>query len=265
MGPIGKFEALTRSGFAARGITYILIGYLALKAGRATGPSGALQTIADSGLGGFALGLIGVGLLAYGAWRLLEAWFDLEGHGADAKGAAVRIGHGLGGAVHIFLGFLALELVMGVAGASAGSDGGARTATSWLLELPGGEVIVRLVGAAFVAAGAAHAVQAVKLRFLKQLDARASSQEWVKWTGRLGYLARGAIFVLVGLFFWRAGTTENPQAAGGMGEAIASLSGWAQAAVAAGLVLFGLFSIVQAIYRRISDPQVVERLKARLA
>jgi hypothetical protein len=43
---IARFETLTRIGFAARGITYILVGWLAIEAGRATGASGALASLA---------------------------------------------------------------------------------------------------------------------------------------------------------------------------------------------------------------------------
>jgi hypothetical protein len=266
MEPIARFETLTRIGFAARGLTYLIVGYLAIEAGRATGTSGALRAMAESGTGRLALGVVAVGLLAYGAWRILEAAFDLEGSGTDAKGSVVRTGHGLSGIAHIFLGLLALGLATGMAGSGGGGEGeSARSATSWLLDLPAGATIVRLVGVVLMAVGAYQAVQAIRLRFLRQLDARAASQAWVKWVGRLGYLARGAVFILIGSFFWRAGETANAQQAGGMGDAIGSLSGWMQVAVAAGLALFGLFSIVQAIYRRITDPHAVERLKARFA
>ncbi len=64
--------------------------------------------------------------------------------------------------------------------------------------------------------------------------------------------------------FWRAGAFESAGAAGGTGEALASLSGTTQIVVAAGLVMFGIFSLVQAVYRRITDPHVVERLQARM-
>lgn len=264
MQPIARFETLTRLGFAARGITYILIGWLALKAGRATDPSEALATLAE-GPGRFLLGLIALGLAAYGAWKLLEAAFDLEGHGGDAKGTAARIGHGVSGAAHLFLALTALELAIGSPDAGGGGGETAREATSWLLTLPAGGLLVRVIAAALLAVGAFQIVQAVRLQFLRQLDPGAASKAWVKWVGRLGYLARGVVFGLVGVMLWRAGEAASPGAAGGTGDALASLSGTTQAIVAAGLAMFGIFSLVQAVYRRITDPQVVERLKARFA
>lgn len=263
MGSIGRFETLTRIGFAARGLTYILIGWLALRAGQAAGASDALGTLAGGGPGTLVLALAAVGLFAYGAWRLLEAALDIEGAGDDAKGIAVRFGHGLSGAAHLFLGFTALELALG-SGSGGGDGESARAATSWLLDLPAGHLLVRLIAVGLIAAGAFQVVEAVKLHFLKQIEPQAASKQWVKWVGRLGYLARAAVFVLIGLMFWQAGANDNAAAAGGTGDALAGLSGTTQMLVAAGLVLFGVFSLVQAAYRRITDPHVVARLRARV-
>jgi hypothetical protein len=47
-----------------------------------------------------------------------------------------------------------------------------------------------------------------------------------------------------------------------MGAALGSLPATLQMAVAAGLLLFGVFSFVEAVYRRINDPQVLERMKS---
>jgi hypothetical protein len=46
-----------------------------------------------------------------------------------------------------------------------------------------------------------------------------------------------------------------------MEQALASLSGTLLSGVALGLLLFGLFSFVEARYRRINDPNAVARLK----
>jgi len=112
-----------------------------------------------------------------------------------------------------------------------------------------------------VVGGLAQAWSAYKLDFLKQLDGRAAQRAWVKWSGRLGYVARGAVFVMIGLLLWRAAGAHDPGAAGGVGEALGAFSGTGHLLVAAGLGLFGVFSLVQAVYRRITNPQVVQRLE----
>jgi hypothetical protein len=264
MNAVPRFETFTRLGFAARGVLYLLVAYLPIAAGRNSGSSDVLRSMADGGASRLALVVIALGLLAYGAWRALEAALDLEGAGGGAKGVMVRLGHGLSGAVHVMLGLLAAGLALGLVGQGGGGEGTDK-ATGWMMDLPGGESLVRLLAAAFMVGGVLQAWSAWRLKFLKQLDSRAASQAWVKWTGRLGYIARGVVFVLIGLLLWRAAGAHNPEQAGGMGEALGTLSGNTRLLVAAGLGLFGVFSLVQAVYRRITNPQVLDRLQGRAA
>ncbi|RAK52514.1 DUF1206 domain-containing protein [Phenylobacterium deserti] len=259
MNAVVRFETFTRLGFAARGVLYLLIAYLAIRAGRDAGSSDVLRSLAD-GPARLLLGLIALGLLAYGAWRCLDAAEDLEGAGSGAKGAVSRLGHALSGGAHILLGLLAAGLAIGLVGQGGGGEGADRAA-GFALDLPGGSLLLRLVAAAFVVGGFAQAWSAYKLEFLKQLDGRAAQRAWVKWSGRLGYAARGAVFVMIGLLLWRAASAQDPGAAGGVGEALGAFSGTVHVLVAAGLGLFGVFSLVQALYRRITNPQVVQRLE----
>ncbi len=81
------------------------------------------------------------------------------------------------------------------------------------------------------------------------------------WLGRAGYAARGIVFVIIGWSLLQAGLSDSAAQAGGMEQALASLSGTLLAGVALGLLLFGLFSFVEARHRRINDPKVAMRLK----
>src|SRR5687768_10435456 len=103
---IANITLLTRIGFAARGIMYVLIGYLAIRAGRTQSGTEALATL-DSGAGKLLLILMALGFLAYGIWRLSEAAIDSEGHGSDAKGWAIRAGGAVSGILHIGLALFA--------------------------------------------------------------------------------------------------------------------------------------------------------------
>lgn len=245
-----QLETFTRLGFAARGLLYLLVAYMAVSLGRNAGSSDVLRSLAEDGSGRLLLVLIALGLLAYGAWRCLEAAQDLEGAGDGAKGAIVRGGHALSGGAHVLLGLLAAGLAFGLVGTGGGN--GADEATGRALRLPAGALLVQFVAIGFGLGGLAEGWNAYRLKFLDQLDSRAASQSWVKWVGRLGYLARGVVFILIGFLLWGAGGDDNPARAGGMGEALGSLSGTSRAVVALGLGLFGVFSLVQAVYRRIS-------------
>jgi hypothetical protein len=72
------------------------------------------------------------------------------------------------------------------------------------------------------------------------------------------------VFIIIGWFFLQAGLSSNASEAGGVEEALSSLSGVGFAMVALGLLLFGLFSMIEARFRRINDPNVLSRLRALL-
>ena len=61
-----------------------------------------------------------------------------------------------------------------------------------------------------------------------------------------------------------SGEPANAESVGGIGQVLDSLrsNNWLYIAVAIGLLLFGLFSLVMARYRRITNENVLERLKS---
>lgn len=256
MNGLSRMEAATRAGFAARGVMYVLIAFLALWVGRSEDGPGALKLL-DSGGGRFVLGVMAIGFLGYGVWRFAEALIDSEGHGSDAKGLAMRAGGVVSGLIHLGLSLYAAKLAAGRPAQGDSIESGAATT----LSLPGGEALLMIAAAALLATAIANLVKAAKAEYLKHLDARAAGQAWVKWVGRGGYAARGVMFGVMALFCWRAAEAASASQAGGIGEALAWLTGWPRLLVAAGLGLFGVFSLVEARYRRINDPQVVARLQ----
>jgi hypothetical protein len=247
-----SLEVLTRLGFAARGFMYVVIGWLALREGRAEDAAGALEYL-GSGAGRLLLAVMATGFLSYGLWRLANAWFDGDGHGSDAKGKAVRAGGAFSGIAHLGLFIYSARLALGDHDAH-GSGDKAREGAATALTYPGGWTFVAVAAACLLGMGAFQLVKAARASFLKHLDGRATSAGWVRLAGRIGYAARGAVFLTMGWFLGRAAMRERASEAGGMDDAISSMPATLQLAVAFGLLLFGLFSLVEARHRRIADP-----------
>jgi hypothetical protein len=250
-------EMAARLGFAARAVTYAAIGYLTLRLGRTEDNQGVLTFVQSAG-GGILLALMALGFAGYGLWRLSEAAVDSEGQGSDARGTVQRLGGAASGMVHLFLCWAAVRLlVWGEQGGGNAAEQGASTA----LRFPGGRVALIVAAMVLLGLAAYQIVKAVKLGFLKHLDPAAAQRPWVGWVGRAGYLARGIVFAATALFMWQASETSRASEAGGLEQALDSFPAWLRIIVAAGLFLFGVFSAVEARYRRITDTQVMARLK----
>ncbi len=97
-----RLTMLTRLGFAARGMLYLVIALLVITTGRTEDPAGALQYLGQGG-GKILLLVLTAGLIAYGLWRLSDAVFDIERHGDGKSAAAERAGAAASALVHFFL------------------------------------------------------------------------------------------------------------------------------------------------------------------
>ena len=253
-------EKLARAGYAAKGVVYGLIGVLALMAafgegGQVGGGQEAVRTIGSQPFGAFLLVVTGIGLAGYAIWRFVQAALDPENVGADAKGIAKRLGYTGSGLMYGALAILALQIGLG------GGDGGGseQTYVAKVLAEPFGQLLVGAIGVFVIAAGIYQLYKAYTAKFVRDLktnEMSATERTWAERLGRLGYAARGVILPIIGFFVVKAAITYEPGQAKGIGGALATLASQPFGTillivVAAGLVAYGAFQLVQAKYRRI--------------
>ena len=262
-GSHSPFLILTRIGFAARGLMYLLVAYLALRLGRAPDADAALAYL-SSDAGRALLAAMTIGFAAYGVWRLTDAALDMDRQGSDATGIAVRLAHGASGLIHLWLAWEASEIVLGD---SSGAKGGetAEVGAAAAMSLPGGGLLLLAGTAMLVAVGAFQLAHAARRRFLRRLSPAVRESGWVTLAGTLGYAARGAVFIIAAWLLYRAWSASSPQAAGGLGDALALLSAPLRTFAAAGLAAFGAFSLIEAWYRILPDPHLGDRLQQAAA
>lgn len=256
-----RMTLFARIGFAARGIVYCIIGWfaidVALHGGEVKDNQGALGTLADMPFGQALLGLCALGFVGYAIWRLTEAALDPENRSRDLKGRFDRAGYAISGIAHLTLAVAAGRLALngGSARDASPGDRSAEGWSGWLLDQPGGVALLTVAGLLLFAVAGAQAVKAYKARF-DELGGDVPAPHYVRWVGRLGYGARAITFAIIGWFIITAAANHDPQRAGGLGEALKQLraqpEGWLLLSiVAAGLLLFGCFSLIEARYRRI--------------
>ncbi len=256
MDNVVKIETFARIGYLARALVYFLIGYLTLSSGHSEGTASVLADIRDMPLGTPLLLLTAAGLFGYGIFRSYGAAIDIRDDGEDAKGLAKRIGHAASGIAHLVLAYLATKIAL--SGGDAG-NGGTEAAEN-ILDLPGGAILLAVVGLGMIGAAANQAVKAATGKFMDLLDTDAP--HWTEVIGRVGYAARAAVFAALAwqvLDFTFGASHEELS----FQAALDSLreTAWLYNGVALGLLTFGVFSLVMARYRRIRATNVVERLR----
>ena len=254
-----RFLTFCRIGFLGRGILYILIAWLVLQTGRTEDLTGALEYLGQ-GAGRIPLSIIAAGLAAYGLWRLSDAAFGIDTFGNDGKAKRKRIAAGFIGLIYLFLAYKAARILLaGRAGTMS-----AQQQADTVIDLPGGVIVLAIAAAILIGAGINQFRIAGTCSFLDPLDQRARA-ELVSWLGRIGYAARGVIFMTVGYLIGRATLDGRSHEAGGMEQALDVFSGPVLIAVALGLLLFGVFSVVEALFRHIHEPPPPEEIKREVA
>lgn len=252
---------LARAGYGARGVIYLLVGGLAALAafgqgGQTTDSQGALVRLLVAPLGNIMIGAMVVGLLGFALWRGIQAIKDTDHHGTTAKGLLIRSGLLISAISHALLAVFAARLIFALGSSSGGSDSGAAGTAAWLMGHSYGRWLVAAVGVALAGAGVAHGVKAIKTQFDRHFDMPTQVQYWAYPICRFGLVIRGLVFLIVGAFFIIAAYKLDPDEAGGIAEVFNTLRRQAfgqslLAFVAIGLFAFGIYSWLEAVYRRI--------------
>jgi hypothetical protein len=254
-------RVLACAGFLARGVMYVVIGWIALlvafrKTSQQADRTGALHELSGTPFGAAALWLLVVGFFGMALWRLSEALYGAPG--ADGRKAWSRLAALAKAVVYAVIGYGVLKYAIG-AGGPQSSDQQSVDLTATLMRHPGGKALVVVVGIALIGGGLYLGYQAWRKRFLKTLDlshVHAGTRRLVEWLGRVGGIARGIVFVTAGVFLIVAAVRSQPRQAKGIDSALRALAAtplgpWLLVLVALGLVMFGLFSVCEARWRRL--------------
>jgi len=253
-------RALGRAGFVARGIVYLLIGWIALlialkhnalQADR----TGALQLIAGESFGKALLWFLAVGFAGMAAWRLSRALHptrrDARKNTRRAASAARAVFYAV--ACGSTLTFILQHRVTG------SSDQASQDFTARAMAHRGGVLLVALVGIALIVGGLALVRRGVTRSFAKDLQLgsmSAAKRRWVLRFGTVGNCARGLVFAAAGGFMLDAAVSYDPTRAKGIDATLRSLAAASYGPLllvlmALGLAAFGVYSWGEARWRRL--------------
>jgi hypothetical protein len=254
--PAAHFMA--RAGLTARGVIYILVGWVAAavalgKSAREADQSGALQLLAGTSYGLVSLWLLGIGFAAYALWRLSEAAFGVAG---ERPGAAPRLKSLARAVIYAGLSYLAFTVIAGTARSQSSRQ---QDITASAMQHAGGRVLVGIVGLVVAACGIILVIEGVRQKFMRYLrtgEMSARTRQAVKVLGMTGTIARGVVFALVGVLVIEAAVTYHAAESGGIDRALRTLRDQPfgevlMLAAALGLLVFGVYGLCEARWRKV--------------
>jgi hypothetical protein len=257
----GWYEALARVGLVAKGVSYGLVGVLAIgvatgTGGQATSRQGALKQLAGSGFGSVVLALLTAGFAAYALWRFVQAATVSEDD--EKKLWGKRVAYAGRGVIYAGLAFSAAKILAG-AGGGQSQTGKAHRTTAVVLSWPGGTWLVGIAGAVIIGVGAWNAYRGVTRKFEERWrrGMSATAKRWAGRAGVAGHVARAIVFTLIGSFAIKAALDYNPKDAVGLDGALQKLAHQSYGpfllgVTAAGLVAYAIYCFADARYRDVS-------------
>lgn len=249
---------LGRLGLAGRTGFYLILTALAIRIALLPGApqkqanaNGALSLVSRPLIGKVALGLVALGFVLFGVGRLLGAGRDRTVSSARRWMTAMQ------GLFYLALAYLPVSFLAG--NRQTGSEQQHQKTTARILDLPGGRVILIVLGVIVMAVCAVQIRGAIRLDFRDGLDldrAPRLVKRAAVSAGAVGITARSLVFLPIGVFLIVAGVKSQPNHAYDTDTELLDLAhhAWGLAilsALAVGLAVFVVFSAIETRYRQV--------------
>lgn len=257
-------STLARMGFIAKGMVYFMVGLLTLQTtigmgGQTSDANTALREFIYQPFGTVLLIGIMTGLLSHAAWKILQAVSDPENRGQTFQVKFFRGIDFLTGCLYISMSYAAWQILQGLS--TQDSDQGTEVWVARILDLPFGKwlvmccAVIILIGGLYQFYSAWSANFDYKFNFAEMNKHEAQT---LRSLGRIGICAWGVVYCMVAYLFYNAAITYDPDAAGGLSQALSALRAqpfgtWALGITSAGLITYGIYLLVLSYYHQVGE------------
>lgn len=254
-----KVRNFFRFGIISKGVVYFLLGVLAILAANnyssQSGSKGVLKFLEDQPFGSVLVGIIGIGLLAYAAWKWYQVFNnpgqDNHSKKDEAKDKGQRVGYTASGIFHVLLSIYAFSLIIG-----GSSNSGGDKKQEWvgkILAQPWGEWVIGAAAVGLMIFAVYQIYKGLSTKFMDEVSGLTGDERKVyKRSGQIGLPARGVIFGIIGYFLLQVALNSNAGNVKGSGGALKTLQEqgiWWAIAVAVGLAAYGVFMFIKGRYK----------------
>jgi hypothetical protein len=265
---IAVISALPGAGHLSAAVLYVTMGLLAgLVAlgirGETPDARVAVRALWEQPFGPAMLILVAVGSLCLVCWRLLQAFWDVEGKGRSFIGLCKRARYLISAAFYLTVPIGVARILFHMSTPSG--EQLAEQAASAVIHFPFGWSIVLGTGMGFICTGVYYLYRMCRGNFegIFHCERMTEGQRKICFTlGRLGCAARGIIFLVMGYYLMLAGWNVDPRQVEGQAGALhiiahQPLGPMMLGFIAIGLVALGIFSLAEVRYGKIPKDRLV--------
>lgn len=261
-----QVERVLKVGWLAKALVYTLMGVAALQIARQdapadgqASPAGSVAAVADAPVGRLLLAVLTVGLVLYFLWRILSVAVI---RGNEISAWADRVGYTFSGTFYLVLAYSAGKAAF--TGVDPAETRTVESLSQSVMEVTGGRTMVGLAGLVTIGVGAYFAVQkGIRRSFTKHLisvgpvpSENEPKRRVLVVAGVLGWIGRGIVTALVGIFVVGAAIQFDPEDARGFDQSLRAVAGTgigsALVVIAGlGLIAYGAFCLASYRFRNL--------------
>jgi hypothetical protein len=252
-------SGIAKAGLISKGIVYLVLGALAFmaafelggKSNKDTTSSGVFNSVKEWPAGNFLLILLSSGLICYIIWRFTQVFHTKEKD--DKKRWGKKIRYIASGLAYASLAFSAIQLVLYNNQSNGDSN---QYWAAEALQKPFGQWLLG-IGALIIAGTGIYQIwYGLSEKYKKHIEQQGHHSDVVHTltrAGKIGYVSRGIVWLLLAYLLIKAAIGANPGEAGDTGKAFQFLEQWTLGsyllgALALGLIAYGIFNFLRAKY-----------------
>ncbi|MBC7487961.1 MAG: DUF1206 domain-containing protein [Cytophagaceae bacterium] len=259
-----SLKPIAEAGLVAKGIVYTLLGVLTFmaafhingKSTQSTDKEDVFTFVYYQTGGQILLGIIALGLVCYFIWPGIQAFADSEHKGKEVKGLMARARYLFSGLVYCYM---AVHVIYRLASIeSSGLGDGKQEMARELMNKPLGQGLVAIAAMILLGVGIYQIHYGLSGKYKKHVEKLSGTTgKKILWTGgKIGYTARGILWLLIAWLFAKAAFCEKSSEVGDSSKAFGYLHHMAYgsyflAAIGIGLMCYGIFNFIRARYENL--------------
>ena len=253
-------KTIAKIGFTAKGLIYSLLGILGFMAAFGLGRQAnkdvdkeqAFNVIEHLPAGKWVLAIVALGLLCYVLWRLTQTFLLPGKDDSKIKNISKKMRYLLSGLVYLSLAVFAVKMVF----QNSESSGSQQQVIENIMQIKNGPLLIGLAAIIIAIVGVYQIYYSFSESYKKHVSLASVSsknRDLLLLSGKMGYVARGVVWLLIAWLFSKAAWSSKASEAGDTAKAFrflesASYGSYLLGALGLGLLCYGIFNFIRARY-----------------